>query len=251
MDTRPPIFTVETPDPVGRPPRRGTGGYGGTFASMLISMVVLAWYIGNWQVAVGVVVLIFVHEMGHVIAAFGLGIPVTAPIFIPFLGAAIVMRENPRGAVVEALMAYGGPLAGAGGSWICLTAAQSTGHPWLLLTAMYSFQLNLFNLIPVPPLDGGRICAAVSRWFWAPGLLLIVLAMVLGHAWQLLFMGSLILMSAFQRIQTDLHHSDEMRSYYRVGLLKRTMIALCYVGLIGGLVVGWMEADALVNAMGI
>jgi Zn-dependent protease len=145
MEPSRPVFTVHPPGESNSPPPR-TGdplrGYGGTLLSMLLMVAVFAWWIGDWQVAAGVVVLIFVHEMGHVIAAKVLGIPVTAPIFIPFLGAAIVMRENPRDAVVEALMAYAGPLAGCLGSWACLWAAQSTGQLWLLLVAFCSSLLR-------------------------------------------------------------------------------------------------------------
>jgi Zn-dependent protease len=216
-------------------------GYGNTLLSMVVMIAVFAWWIGDWQVATGVVVLIFVHEMGHVFAAMALGIPVTAPIFIPFLGAAIVMRENPRDAVVEALMAYAGPLAGCLGSWACLWAAQSTGHSWLLLVALYSFQLNLFNLVPVPPLDGGRICAAVSRWFWLPGLLVIAAAMIYLHAWQTLLVGSVILFSAFQRLRDDLRHRAQMEPYYRINLGLRALVALFYLGLIGVLLAGMYE----------
>src|SRR5271168_3271724 len=89
-----------------------------TSLSMLLMIWVYSWTFG-WPFAAGFVVLIFVHEMGHVIAAKWLGLPVTAPIFIPFVGAYITMKENPRDAWTEALMAYGGPLAGGIGGWVC------------------------------------------------------------------------------------------------------------------------------------
>jgi Zn-dependent protease len=240
----PPVFTVEPPGalPPPRPRSGGLGGYGKTFLSMLLMIAVFAWLIGNWEIAAGVVLLIFVHEMGHVAAAMVLGIPISAPIFIPFLGAAIVMRQNPRDAVTEAIMAYAGPLAGGAGSWACLLVAQSTGQLWLLVVAMYSFQLNLFNLIPVPPLDGGRVCAAVSRWFWLPGLLLLVAAMIFFHAWQMLLIGALILFSAFQRIKDERRYHEQMRDYYRIALPLRIMVALFYLGLIATLLVGLAES---------
>ena len=240
----PPVFTVEPPQP---PPQRtsGLGPYRNTLLSMLFMIAVFAWFIGNWEVAAGVVILLFVHEMGHVVAAIAFGIPISAPIFIPFIGAAIVMRENPRSAVVEAAMAYAGPLAGCLGSWACLLAGQSTGQLWLAIVAMYSFQLNLFNLLPVPPLDGGRVCAAVSRWFWVPGLLVLVAAMVLLHAWQLLLVGALILFSAFQRIQDDMRHYEQMRDYYRIALPVRLLVALFYLGLIVVLLAGLVESSAV------
>jgi Zn-dependent protease len=251
MDPSQPVFTVQPPGVPPQPPNRGgLRGYGGTFLSMMFMVAVFAWYIGDWKVAAGVVLLIFVHEMGHVMAALALGIPVTAPIFIPFIGASIVMKQNPRDAVVEALMAYAGPLAGAVGSWICLLAAQSTGLPWLLLVAILSFQLNLFNLVPVPPLDGGRVCAAVSRWFWVPGLLLFVTAIILVHAWQILAIGVLVPMSAFRRVQDDWRFRKELREYYRVSLIVRVAVAFFYLGLIGVLLVGMAEGNALASHLG-
>src|ERR1700683_1120188 len=129
-----------------------------TSLSMLLMIGVYSLAFG-WKFAVGFVVLLFVHEMGHVIAAKWLGIPVSAPLFIPFLGAAIVMKQNPRDAWTEALMAYGGPLAGCIGSWICWLIAVQLNQNWLMAVASASFVINLFNMVPVPPLDGGRICA--------------------------------------------------------------------------------------------
>jgi Zn-dependent protease len=256
MEPQQPVFTVEPPG--APPPRRpasgflrGLQGYRGTFLSMLLMIAVFAWYIGNWEVAAGAVILIFVHEMGHVVAAKALGMPVTAPLFIPFIGAAIVMRENPRDAISEAIMAYAGPLAGCVGSWACLLLAQQTNLWWLMEVAAISFGLNLFNLIPVPPLDGGRVCAAVSRWFWLPGLLLIAGTMIvllratsIAHSWQMLLIGSLVLMSAFRRIRDDMRYHEQMRQYYRTSLPMRALVAAFYLGLIGVLLIGLAEANS-------
>ena len=243
----PPVFSVEPPGARG-PRTAGLGPYRNTLFSMLFMIAVFAWLIGNWEVAAGVVVLLFVHEMGHVVAALVFGIPISAPIFIPFVGATIIMRQNPRDAVVEAIMAYAGPLAGGVGSWICLLIAQSTGQLWLAFVALYSFQLNLFNLLPVPPLDGGRVCAAVSRWFWLPGLLVLAAAMLFFHAWQFLLIGTLILFSAFQRIKDDMRHREQMRPYYRISWWTRLLVALFYIGLIGVLLVGLAESSAVTSS---
>jgi len=248
MEPSRPVFTVHPPGAPAPRPSGGEGfarGYSKTLLSMLVTIAVFAWWIGDWQVAAGVVVLIFVHEMGHVIAAKVLGMPVTAPLFIPFIGAAIVMRENPRDAMTEALMAYAGPLAGCVGSWACLWLAQQTSQLWLVEVAAISFGLNLFNLIPVPPLDGGRVCAAVSRWFWLPGLLLIAGTMIVLHAWQMLLVGTLILGSAYQRIRDDMSHQAEMRQYYRTSLPLRALVAAFYLGLIGVLLIGLSAANGL------
>ena len=183
MEPQQPVFSVEPPGapPPRRTPRPAGGFFGGLTALLLViwkfgatflSMgFMIAVYSGifGWKLAAGIVLLIFVHEMGHVLAAVALGIPVSAPIFIPFVGAAIVMKQNPRDAISEAIMAYAGPLAGGVGSWACLLAGRAYDVPLLVVVGAFSFGINLFNLIPVPPLDGGRICAAVSRWFWVAG----------------------------------------------------------------------------------
>jgi Zn-dependent protease len=264
MEPQQPVFTVEPPG--APPPRRRSGGAGGfvgalaalvllvskfglTFLSMFFMIFVYAQFFG-WKLAAGVVVLIFVHEMGHVIAAKALGMPVTAPLFIPFVGAAIVMKQNPRDAISEAIMAYAGPLAGCVGSWVCLWLAQQMNLPWLMVVAAFSFGLNLFNLIPVPPLDGGRVCAAVSRWFWLLGLLLLGGAVVYFHAWSMLFIAGLILFMAFQRIRDDLRYRDMMGQYYRISLPMRALVAAFYLGLIGVLLVGLAEANSQMPQVG-
>jgi Zn-dependent protease len=259
MDPSQPVFTVEPPGTP--PPRRSSsrGGrgffgaltalvlvlfkFGGTFLSMGLMILVYSQFFG-WKLAAGIVLLIFVHEMGHVFAAMALGIPVTAPIFIPFIGASIVMKQNPRDAISEAIMAYGGPLAGCLGSWACLLAGQSYHLPWLIAVAAFSFGINLFNLIPVPPLDGGRVCAAVSRWFWLPGVILFAGVMIYFHAWTFLIIGVLVLFMAFRRIQDDFRHRAQLRDYYRVPLVQRALVAAFYLGLIGVLLVGLSESSS-------
>jgi Zn-dependent protease len=265
MEPQQPVFTIEPPG-APPPPRRRSGGAGGlvggvvallvlfskfgwTFLSMFFMIFVYAQIFG-WKLAAGVVVLIFVHEMGHVIAAKALGMPVTAPLFIPFVGAAIVMKQNPRDAISEAIMAYAGPLAGCVGSWVCLWIAQQTNLQWLTVTAAFSFGLNLFNLIPVPPLDGGRVCAAVSRWFWLLGLLLLGGAVVYFHAWSMLFIAVLILFMAYQRIRDDLRYRDMMGQYYQISLPMRALVAAFYLGLIGVLLVGLAEANSAMPQVG-
>jgi Zn-dependent protease len=199
----------------------------------------------GWKFAVGFVVLLFVHEMGHVIAAKWLGIPVTAPIFIPFLGAAIIMKQNPRDAWTEALMAYGGPLAGCIGSWICWFIAVQTGERWIMAVASVSFILNLFNMIPVPPLDGGRICAAISPWFWLVGLFLLGLSLVYFHSVSSLIIIGLVLYWAFPRIKQSLFGTPtpQMQDYYNTHISNRLSMALMYLGLAAALLLGYWDAS--------
>jgi Zn-dependent protease len=146
------------------------GKIGGTVIGMFISIGAYA-LIAPWSMAIGLVVMIFIHEMGHVLAAKAKGLPVTAPVFIPFLGALITMKKNPRDAVTEAYIAYGGPLLGTIGAVVAFKLGQYMDSRLLLSIAYIGFYLNLINLLPIHPLDGGRIATAVTRWLWVVGLI--------------------------------------------------------------------------------
>jgi len=139
-----------------------------SIGGMLLSVgafMVLGW---TWQVAIGFVVLIFVHEMGHFIAAKVYRLPVSIPMFIPFVGA-YVTHGRPMSSWSHAVIAYAGPLAGGLGGWACYLLAVQLDYSWLFTTAFYTFILNLFNLLPIPPLDGSKIWIAFSRT-WTPDM---------------------------------------------------------------------------------
>ena len=139
-----------------------------TLATMLLSIGVYAVEWG-WAFAAGFVLLILVHEMGHVVALQREGIPASAPVFIPFIGAAIAMRGLPRDAHVEAKVAIAGPIAGSLAAWATLAAGLQLGQPLLVALGHTAVLLNLFNLIPVSPLDGGRIAGVFTPPFWIAG----------------------------------------------------------------------------------
>ncbi|MBB6633722.1 site-2 protease family protein [Cohnella thailandensis] len=142
------------------------------FGKPLISMAVTVGayaLVYPWTFALGFVALIFVHEMGHVFAAKRKGLPVSAPFFIPFLGALILLKRHPKDAETEAAVAIGGPMLGSLGALVCFLIGQWTGYEVWYALAYVGFFLNLLNLLPMNPLDGGRIIGAVSRWLWAVG----------------------------------------------------------------------------------
>lgn len=142
--------------------------FGKPLLSILITVGAYA-LIYPWTFALGFVALIFIHEMGHVWAAKRRGLPVTALVFIPFLGAMIMLKRHPKDAETEAYIALGGPLLGSLGALACFGIwAWTDAEIWLAL-AYVGFFLNLINLLPLHPLDGGRIAAAVSRWLWVAG----------------------------------------------------------------------------------
>jgi Zn-dependent protease len=144
--------------------------FGTTLISMIVSLGAYAWAYG-WKFAVALVYLIFVHEMGHVIAAKRKGIATSPAVFIPFVGALISMKEQPRDAKTEAYLAYGGPFAGLLSFLPALPLYWLTGEPFWALVIFLGAMLNLFNLLPVSPLDGGRIVSVLSTKIWFFGLL--------------------------------------------------------------------------------
>jgi Zn-dependent protease len=219
-----------------------------------LSMFFMIWVYSllfGWRFAAGFVFLILVHEMGHVVAAKLLGMPVSAPLFIPFFGASIIMKQNPRDAWTEALMAYGGPLAGCIGSWICWFIALQLEERWIMAVASVSFLINIFNMIPVPPLDGGRICSAVSPWFWIIGLFLLGAAVFYFHSFNSIFIIVIILVWAFPRIKQTLfgQTTPQMQAYYNTHISNRLTMALLYLGLLAALLLGYWDASSYLRGL--
>jgi Zn-dependent protease len=141
--------------------------------SMLVSIAVYAQMFG-WKYAVGFVLLLLCHEMGHYIAAKHRGLEVGLPTFIPFVGAWISLKNQSLNAETTAFVGLAGPLLGSTSAFLVyLVALQYQSH-WLLAIAYAGFVLNLFNLIPVVPLDGGHVVAVVSPKIWILGIPLLV-----------------------------------------------------------------------------
>ena len=140
-----------------------------TGGTMLLTIWVYAQTWGWWY-ALGFVLLIFVHECGHLLAARRIGLKVGAPVFIPFMGALIALKEAPPNAWIEAQVGIGGPLLGTAGAAACDGLYLATGNPLFRALAFSGFFLNLFNLAPIGFLDGGRIVTALSPWLWLVGL---------------------------------------------------------------------------------
>jgi len=137
------------------------------------TMLLMVWVymqLWGWQFALGFVLLLLVHEMGHLIVARKFGLKVGAPVFIPFMGAFIALKEAPRNAWMEACVGIGGPLLGSLGALVCNALGEFFDAPIFIALAWFGYFLNLFNLTPVGMLDGGRIVTALSRWLWLPGV---------------------------------------------------------------------------------
>jgi Zn-dependent protease len=209
--------------------------------SMFISAAFYVWF-GGWWFGIGLILLLFVHEMGHVIEAKRQGLPVSAPLFIPFLGALITLKQMPHNAWNEAKLAIAGPIVGslgAAGFWVAGEVADSN-H--LKALAFLGFFLNLFNLLPVVPLDGGRVVAALHPVLWLVGFLALVGLVFVWPNPILIIILVLSGMELWGRWRTRNH--PELQEYYRVTPSQRAITAALYFGLAIFLVLG-MEATHL------
>lgn len=147
-----------------------------TGGTMLLSLALYA-TVWGWPYAAGFIVLMFVHEMGHFVAARQCGLNVGVPTFIPFLGAWIELKDRPLDVRTEAYIAFAGPLVGTVAAVAVYLFARWTGSTLLLAIAYAGLFLNLFNLLPVSPLDGGRITAILSPRVWLVGAPLMLVLM--------------------------------------------------------------------------
>ncbi|HJV62477.1 MAG TPA: site-2 protease family protein [Albitalea sp.] len=139
---------------------------------MLLSVAVYSMAYG-WRYAAGLVGLIFVHECGHYLVARREGLNVGAPVFIPFVGAWISLKDTRMSAETEADVALAGPILGTAAAFACFLVGAGTGERLWTALAYAGFLLNLFNLIPLRPLDGGRVARIVSSKLWVVGLALL------------------------------------------------------------------------------
>jgi Zn-dependent protease len=214
-----------------------------TSGSMLVSVAAYS-LIWGWKFAVGFVVLLFVHEMGHVIALRREGVQASAPLFIPFMGALVWAKSLGGNALAEARVGLAGPVLGTIGAAACLPVAWLTGADMWTALAFTGFLLNLFNLLPVTPLDGGRAMAALAPWMWFVGLGAIV---ALAFAFPNPIILIIAVVGAFDvygRWTRRRRGGDEARAYYKVRGRDRALVGLVYLALIAVLVLG-MDATHL------
>lgn len=201
-----------------------------TGGSMIISMFVYSLTFG-WRYAVGFVLLIFFHEMGHYLAARNRGLDVGAPTFIPFVGAWIQLKDMPRDVHTEAYVGFAGPLAGTLAAIGCYWIARDTGSQLMLALAYSGFMLNLFNLIPVSPLDGGRITAIISPKIWLFGVPLLAALFFYSPSPMLILIGILALPQLKAALQKDGGASELPEGYYDVDVNVRVNYGVFYLGL--------------------
>lgn len=212
-----------------------------TFGSMLVSIAAYSLLFGL-PFAAGFVVLLLLHELGHVFQLRREGIKASAPIFIPFLGAAIAAKSLGKDAAAEARVGLAGPIAGTLATLVPLGLWLLTGADFWRALAYLGFVLNLFNLLPVVPLDGGRAMAALSPALWIAGLA--------GLATLAFFYPSpiLILILVFGAFESwrrwRTRTTPESRAYYAIAGRTRALVAVVYLGLAAALAVGVAETFA-------
>ena len=212
-----------------------------TSASMLVSVGAYA-LIWGWKFAIGFVLLLLVHEMGHVWQARREGLEASAPLFIPFLGAAIALKSLGKDAAVEARVGLAGPILGSLGACIPLALWLATGEDFWQALAFVGFLLNLFNLAPVLPLDGGRAMSALTPAMWIVGYALLVVVTFVAPNPILILILLLGGMETYRRWKG--RKDPEQQRFHTLKPRTRAGIALVYVGLAIALAVG-MDATFL------
>jgi Zn-dependent protease len=219
-----------------------------TAGTALVSVAAYSLFWG-WEFAVGFVVLLFVHEMGHVIQLRREGVKASTPMFIPFMGAVITSRSLGENALAEARVGLAGPVLGSLGAAVCLLVADATSSDFFKALAYVGFLINLFNLIPVLPLDGGRAMAAMAPWMWFVGFIALIPLLFVLHGGFVIV--AILVLGAYEvrrRWRLRKSGSLEQAAYYRVAPRHRLMVGAVYVGLIVALALGMDAAHVLSSA---
>jgi Zn-dependent protease len=201
--------------------------------SMIVSVGAYA-LLGGWWFGLGLVLLIFVHEMGHVIELRHQGVPASAPLFIPFFGAVVGMKKLPENAWKEARVALAGPLLGTVGALVVWALGAHYDSRFLVAMAFVGFLINLFNLLPVVPLDGGRAVAALHPALWGFGLAALIALEIFRPNPILpiiIILGALELWRRWKG-----RHDPQFEGYYKVPWQQRVIVFVVYVGLAAFLV---------------
>lgn len=206
-----------------------------SLGSMVFTIGTYSMFFG-FPYAVGVVALIAIHEAGHALVLHQKGIPFSPAVFIPFMGAVIATKQMPRDAWEDAVVGYGGPALGSLGAGVCAVAAHATDSQLLFALSDFGFMVNLFNLLPIGSLDGGRITGAISPWIGVGGIGLGTYLAFIGAVSNPIFY--LVLMTGgyetFMRLYDPINHIPP--GYYNVSMNQRATMTVGYFGLIAALI---------------
>ncbi|WP_019141710.1 site-2 protease family protein [Noviherbaspirillum massiliense] len=197
--------------------------------SMILSVFAYSLVFG-WRYAAGFVGLLMIHEAGHYLAARQRGLDVGLPTFIPFVGAWVELKQQPMDVETEAYVGIAGPVAGTAGALACFFLAKNYGSTLLLALAYAGFMLNLFNLIPLSPLDGGRITAILSPRIWLLGMPILIALFVYRPSPMLILIGVLAAPQVWAVWRN--RHEGNGADYYRAPLSTRVEYGLYYLVLV-------------------
>ncbi len=224
------------------------------FKAVLLSVLSFVASVGvytlfwGWKFALVFTLLIFIHEMGHAIFMRVYGVPGSLPYFIPGFGALINIKGKPASVLHESYIALGGPLVGSIGALACLVYGVHTQNNFWLAAAYTGFFLNLFNLFPVLPLDGGRVVGSISPRIWILGFAAIIVAAVAMRWWNPLLLV-LVLLGLPRAFQAWRGSEARDESYYAITIPQRAGIALWYFGLCAALMIGMLYAHVPHSAL--
>jgi Zn-dependent protease len=202
--------------------------------SMLVSVAGYA-VLWGWAFAVGFVVLLLVHELGHVLEARRQGLATGGVYFIPFLGAVMLLKQQSKDAGRAAWLGLAGPLLGSAAAALTWAVGVATDSDLLVAIAFTGFLLNLFNLIPVMPLDGGWATAVFHPLFWAAGLGGVILLFAVFPNPILLLVAALGAWELWKRWK---RRGQGDAAYHDISPRQRAAIAIVYLGLAGLLALG-------------
>ncbi|GKY94570.1 hypothetical protein MPSEU_000422600 [Mayamaea pseudoterrestris] len=205
-----------------------------SLGSMVVTIGTYSMFFGV-PYATGMVGLILVHETGHALVMLRRNIPFSPMVFVPFMGAVIAMRKQPRDAWEDALVAFGGPALGSAGALGVAVVAANTDSQLLYALADFGFMINLFNMMPLGSMDGGRIACALSKYAGVAGLgiggsLAYTLPIVNPLFYLIMIAGGY---ETFQRFYNPAHMPP---NYYKITGTQRVALTTGYFGLIGALI---------------
>jgi len=207
----------------------------GPLASMVLTSFTYSFFFG-WPYSLGMVGLIFVHELGHLFVMKYYNIPFSPMVFVPFMGAVISMKDHPKDAWQDAMIAFGGPVLGSVGAAGLAGAGAMTDSQLCFALSDFGYMINLFNLMPIGQMDGGRIGGAIH-----PGLQVVGIAAGGAMVYNGLIHNPLVYLilgaGTYSTARRLLGYHDYHESYYKIGGDKKAAISVAYIGLIGALLV--------------
>jgi Zn-dependent protease len=193
--------------------------------SMIVTIAAYAVKMG-FAFALGFVLVTVIHEIGHAVMIRAKGLRAGAMVFIPFVGGAVTLKDQPRSAYDDAQIGLAGPIAGTLASFGALMIYEWSGYVLYLAIAFAGFLLNLFNLLPIGPLDGGRVAAAITKWMWLLGGIVLFWVMIAWRSPLLLFVLLLAVYQIYRAIR------DEGDRFYSVTLAQRAGVGAVYFALV-------------------